>query len=126
MKQLSDMQVRIMQAGAIGMLIGAAAFIIRPVWATLLFAVGALLFCPLQLMQQYEGKSFVVRRLRRQQMLGATALMLTAVMMSMQAFGAPWCRRNEWVVCLAVACVLELYTAFRIPAALRREGELNA
>ena len=30
--------------------------------------------------------------------------------------------RNEWVVCLTIACVLELYTAFRIPAELKKEN----
>jgi hypothetical protein len=29
--------------------------------------------------------------------------------------------RNEWIVCLAVAAVLELYTAFRIPQELEKE-----
>ena len=29
-------------------------------------------------------------------------------------------RRNEWVVALAIGCVLELYTAWRIPAELEK------
>jgi hypothetical protein len=30
-------------------------------------------------------------------------------------------KRNEWIVCLSIAAVLELYTAFRIPQELEKE-----
>ncbi len=41
--------------------------------------------------------------------------------MAMRIFDFGFARGQEWVVCLAVACVLELYTAFRIPAELEKE-----
>ena len=41
--------------------------------------------------------------------------------MIMQVGRFGFARRNEWVICLAVGCVLELYTAFRIPAELAKE-----
>ena len=53
-------------------------------------------------------------RLRRQQMLGAALLVLAGVMMLI------W-HRNEWVLCLTIAAVLELYTAFRIPQEMKNE-----
>lgn len=31
--------------------------------------------------------------------------------------------RNEWIVCLSIAAVLELYTAFRIPQELDKENK---
>lgn len=31
-------------------------------------------------------------------------------------------KRNEWIVCLSIAAVLELYTAFRIPQELEKEN----
>ena len=121
MHELSPFQLVAQQVAAVAMLVGAAAFMWQPVWATILFTVGALVFAPLQMLQRYEGRSFIIRRLRRQQLLGALALLVTACLMIMQAFRVGFARRNEWVVALAVACVLELYTAFRIPAELKKE-----
>ena len=61
------------------------------------------------------GKNIIIRRLRRQQLLGAMLLVLTGVIMLL------W-KRNEWIVCLTVAAVLELYTAFRIPQEEAKEN----
>jgi drug/metabolite transporter (DMT)-like permease len=55
-----------------------------------------------------------VRRLRRQQILGAVLLVFAGVLMFVT-------RHNEWVLCLTVAAILELYTAFRIPSELEKE-----
>ena len=63
----------------------------------------------------YKGKNIIIRRLRRQQLLGAMLLVLTGVIMLL------W-KRNEWIVCLTVAAVLELYTAFRIPQEEAKEN----
>ena len=60
-------------------------------------------------------KNIIIRRLRRQQLLGAMLLVLTGVIMLL------W-KRNEWIVCLTVAAVLELYTAFRIPQEEAKEN----
>ena len=108
-------------AGGVLVIAGAAAFMLWPVAAFVLFAVGAVLFSAMLLQQQYEGRNFILRRLRRQQLLGCAALLVTACLMAMQVFRFGFARRNEWVVCLAVACVLLLYTAFRIPAELSKE-----
>jgi hypothetical protein len=121
MNELTPGQLMAQQVGAVLMLIGAAAYMWLPLWATVAFTVGALLFAPLQMLQRYEGRSFTIRRLRRQQLLGALALLVTACLMIMQVCQVGFARRNEWVVALAIACVLELYTAFRIPAELKKE-----
>jgi predicted PurR-regulated permease PerM len=68
-----------------------------------------------QLVSDYKGKNIIIRRLRRQQLLGAMLLVLTGVIMLL------W-KRNEWIVCLTVAAVLELYTAFRIPQEEAKEN----
>jgi hypothetical protein len=81
-----------------------------------MYTVGAFLFAAMQMADRYEGSSFVIRRLRRQQVLGAVMLMLTGVAMFV-------CKYNEWIVCLLIACLLELYTAFRIPQELEKEGK---
>ncbi len=121
MRELTPLQNGLLMAGGVLILLGAAAFMLWPVGAFVLFAVGAVLFSAMQLQQQYEGSSFVIRRLRRQQLLGCVALLVTACFMAMQVFRFGFARRNEWVVCLAIACVLEFYTAFRIPAELKKE-----
>ncbi len=122
MKEL-DKRLQVIQIiGILLMVLGAAAFMWKPVAATVLYTAGALMFCPLQMMQRYEGSNFILRRLRRQQLLGLLAFLCTACCMIMQVGRFGFAHRNEWVVCLAVGCVLELYTAFRIPAELEKEG----
>ena len=44
-----------------------------PAIAPYVFAAGALCFCPIQMSDRYEGSNMTIRRLRRQQMLGALA-----------------------------------------------------
>jgi len=73
------------------------------------------LFAYVQLVSDYKGKNIIIRRLRRQQLLGVMLLVLTGVIMLL------W-KRNEWIVCLTVAAVLELYTAFRIPQEEAKEN----
>ena len=73
------------------------------------------MFAYVQLVSDYKGKNIIIRRLRRQQLLGAMLLVLTGVIMLL------W-KRNEWIVCLTVAAVLELYTAFRIPQEEAKEN----
>lgn len=94
--------------GGLLMVAGALLFVTRWAAAPWLFIGGALLFGGAQLADRYRGNSFVVRRLRRQQMLAAILLVMTGVLMLALS-------HNEWVVCLLVAAVIELYTSFRIP-----------
>ena len=93
--------------GAVALLLGAALQITQLAWAPYLYLIGAIMFAYVQVMSGYEGKNIIIRRLRRQQIIGATLLVVAGVMMIL------W-KRNEWVVCLTIAAVLEMYTAFRI------------
>ena len=52
--------------------------------------------------------------LRVQQIFGALALILTGAFMFTT-------RGNEWIACLTIAAILELYTAFRIPQEEEKE-----
>lgn len=123
MKELSPKLVILQQAGAIIMLVGAALFMWHPMIATVLYTVGAVVFCPLQMLQRYDGKNFIIRRLRRQQLLGLIAFLCGACCMIMQVGRFGFARRNEWVVCVTIGCIIELYTAFRIPAELKKEHQ---
>lgn len=114
MKKYVDM---IGGAGAILLLAGAVLQITRWEFSPYIYMLGAVLFACVQVAgNRYEGASFVMKRLRRQQLFGAIALVFTGVLMFTM-------HRNEWMVCLSIAAVLELYTAFRIPQELEKEKE---
>lgn len=100
--------------GEVALLLGAALQITQLAWAPYLYLIGAIMFAYVQVMSGYEGKNIIIRRLRRQQIIGATLLVVAGVMMIL------W-KRNEWVVCLTIAAVLEMYTAFRIPQEEEKE-----
>lgn len=121
MEQLDRRLIVIQQIAALMMVAGAALFLWAPMASAVTYTIGAVVFCPLQMLQRYEGKNFVIRRLRRQQLLGLIAFLCGACCMIMQVGRFGFARRNEWVVCVTIGCVIELYTAFRIPAELKKE-----
>ena len=102
--------------GAGLLLVGAMLQIARWELAPVLYTIGAVLFAYVQVMSRYEGKNLIVRRLRRQQILAAVLLVFAGVLMFVT-------RHNEWVLCLTIAAILELYTAFRIPSELEKENK---
>ena len=113
---MKQIQKYIYIIGGILLVLGAALYITKWSWVPYMYTVGAFLFGAMQMADRYTGTSFVIRRLRRQQVLGAVMLMLTGVAMFA-------CKYNEWIVCLLIACLLELYTAFRLPQELEKEGK---
>lgn len=100
--------------GAVLLLVGSVLQITRWEFATYMYTLGAVLFAYVQVMSRYEGKNLIIRRLRRQQILGAILLVFAGVLMFTS-------KHNEWMVCLTIAAVLELYTAYRIPSELEKE-----
>ena len=96
------------------LLVGAMLQITRWELSPILYTIGAVMFAYVQVMSRYEGKNLIIRRLRRQQILGAVLLVFAGVLMFVT-------KHNEWVLCLTVAAILELYTAFRIPSELEKE-----
>ena len=100
--------------GAVLLLVGVMLQITRWELSPILYTIGAVMFAYVQVMSRYEGKNLIIRRLRRQQILGAVLLVFAGVLMFVT-------KHNEWVLCLTVAAILELYTAFRIPSELEKE-----
>ena len=100
--------------GAVLLLVGAMLHITRWELSPYLYTIGAVLFAYVQVMSRYEGKNLIIRRLRRQQILASVLFVFTGVLMFVT-------KHNEWIVCLTIAAVLELYTAFRIPSELEKE-----
>lgn len=121
MKKLTPLQNALYMIGAILLLMGAATYITKWVGAFYLYTVGAFLFSSMQMLASYEGRNLVIRRLRRQQLMGALAILFTSCLMAMNTFQFGFARRNEWIACLTVACILELYTVFRISSELEKE-----
>lgn len=101
--------------GGILLVIGAVMPLFQPTLAPWIFALGALLFASMQIAgQHYEGSNLIIRRLYRQQILGALLLVVTAIMMFMQLYGIPPFRGSEWKIALLIAVLLETYSIFRI------------
>ena len=100
--------------GAVLLLVGAILQITRWELSPILYTIGAVMFAYVQIMTRYEGQNLIIRRLRRQQILGAVLLVFAGILMFVT-------KHNEWVLCLTVAAILELYTAFRIPSELEKE-----
>ncbi|MDO4929748.1 MAG: hypothetical protein Q4E59_01290 [Bacteroidales bacterium] len=123
MHQLNKLQTIIYNAGGIILLIGAMLpmFLSDATVAPYVYSVGALMFCAMQFLQRYEGQNITIRRLRRQQILGAIALLATGGLMFCSLYGVSPFDGPEWQMVLAIGAVLEVYTAFRIPAELNKE-----
>lgn len=126
MNSLSKFQTIVFQIGGLLMVVGAAMPIVpaaRP-YAVIVFTIGAFAFGCMQLVQRYEGRNFVIRRLRRQQIFGAFLLMLSALLMVVPHgdTGLVPIRGDEWKITLTIAAILEVYTAFRLPKELEKEA----
>ncbi len=94
--------------GAVMVLFGAAMYITGWEPAPYIYTIGAAMMALAQINSPSGSNKPNVKRLRRQQVFGALLLVLTAVFMF-------FTHGNEWIVCLTVAAVLELYTSIRIP-----------
>lgn len=125
MKELTKFQAILYNLGGVLMLIGA----IMPMepslttYAAYIYTSGALAFGCMQLQQRYEGRNPALIRLRRQQIIASFLLIVAGFMFIMKVnYIAPF-RGDEWQVALCIAAFIELYTAFRIPAEIKKENE---
>ena len=100
--------------GALLTLVGALLQITQWSFSPYIYLVGSILFGYVQVMNGYEGKNLIIRRLRKQQIIGATLLVVAGVLMLTM-------HQNEWILCMTIASILQLYTAFRIPQELEKE-----
>ena len=140
MKQLTRLQSLIFLAGGLLMVVGAGLFVFsNKQLASWIFLVGAIAFVSMQMQQQYEGTNFVIRRLRRIMTLADICFILAALLMVENAYNflLPFFHnhvpnghfaylsyiRNNWVVLLLVAAILEVYTTHRISHELEKEAK---
>lgn len=101
--------------GAVMALTGAAVYITGWKLAPYLYTIGAAMVALAQINSPSKSKSPNVKRLRRQQIFGAILLVLTGAFMF-------FTHGNEWIVCMTIAAILELYTSVRIPQEEAKEG----
>ena len=131
MKQLNKWQNTVFLIGAVLMVAGAGASVVRWPWFPYVYAVGAVCFASMQMLQRYDGPSFTIRRLRRIMILSDVLFLLAGVLMFAtqgNTFGLDWIYyltyvRNNWVVVLLLAAILQLYTTHRIGGELEKEAK---
>ena len=133
MRQLSKVQNAIFLAGGLLMVIGAGASLLAWVLAPYVFAVGALCFVSMQMLQRYEGQNITIRRLRRIMLLSDVMFLVSAVLMFAgqgNVFGIDHLTYiqyvyNKWVVTLLIAAILQLYSVHRINQELEKEARTS-
>ena len=122
MRQLTKVQTIIYLVGGLLMVIGAGASLLAWRLAPYVFAVGAICFASMQMLQRYEGQNFVIRRLRRILLLSDVLFLVAALLMLANQgnfLGLSYITYiqyvyNKWVVVLLIAAILQIYTIHRI------------
>ena len=129
MRQLNNTEQAIFIVGALLMVVGAGATVLRWSLAPWVFAVGALFFAAMQMLQRYDGPNLTIRRLRRI-MLFSDVLFLASAALMFAGNGNPlrleWTTylqyvHQKWVATLLLAALLQLYVTHRIGHELEKE-----
>ena len=131
MRQLNSIQHIIFLVGALLMVVGAGVSLLRWPLAPWIFAVGALGFASMQMLQTYDGPNLTIRRLRRIMLFSDVLFLISAALM-FAGNGNPlrleWTTylqyvHQKWVATLLLAAVLQLYVTHRISHELEREAK---
>ena len=131
MKELNKIQTAIFLFGGILMAIGAGTTLLGWGSAPYIFAIGALGFASMQMLQRYEGQNFTIRRLRRMMLLSDVLFLVAALLMFASkgnVFGLSYITYieyvyNKWVIVLLIAALLQLYSMHRIGSELDKEAK---
>ena len=131
MRQLNKWQSALFMAGALLMVAGAGLTLFMPDVAPYVFFVGAMAFASMQMLQRYEGTSFVIRRLRRIMLLSDVLFLFSGLLMVASrenVFGLSQIVyvqyvHQKWVGLLLIAAILQLYTTHRIDHELNKEAK---
>ena len=131
MKQLNNWQNAIFIVGSLLMLAGPVLSILKCMYFPYIYAIGAIGYVSMQMLQRYEGSNLTIRRLRRIMLLSDILLLFVAVLMFASqgnALGLDWIYylnyvHNNWIVVLLIAAALQLYTSFRIGSELEKEAK---
>ena len=131
MRELNKLQTAIFLFGGILMAIGAGTTLLGWGSAPYIFALGAVGFSSMQMLQRYEGQNFTIRRLRRMMLLSDVLFLIAALLMFASKgnyFGLSYITYieyvyNKWVIVLLIAALLQLYSMHRIGSELEKEAK---
>lgn len=131
MRELNKLQTAIFLLGGILMAIGAGTTLLGWGSAPYIFAIGAVGFSSMQMLQRYEGQNFTIRRLRRMMLISDVLFLVAALLMFASKgnyFGLSYITYieyvyNKWVVVLLIAALLQLYSMHRIGSELEKEAK---
>ena len=131
MRPLSKIQNIVFLVGGFLMVIGAGSSLLAWKLAPYVFAVGAICFASMQMLQRYEGTNFTIRRLRRMMLLSDVLFLVSALLMFASqgnVFGFSHITYlqyiyNKWVITLLIAAILQLYSSHRIGQELEKEAK---
>ena len=117
--------------GGLLLIAGAAVYITGWEYSPYFYLVGSIMFAVGQFSDRYTGDDPIMKRLRFQQVLGASFLLITGFLMfseslhvrlvenpamgcSLNSFLQTLTRRNNWIVTLSIGALFELYSSFRM------------
>lgn len=131
MEQLNKLQTIVYLCGAVLMVLGAGLSLFQWAGAPYVYAVGALAFTSMQMLQRYDGNNVTIRRLRRIMLFSDILFLVSAVLMFAGAGNPMGLDQityvmyiyNKWVVTLLLAAVLQLYVTHRISHELEKEAK---
>ncbi len=95
--------------GAVIMLVSAAIYITGSEYIKYTYLAGSIIAGAMRFTSFVPSKNTILRRLRIQRIFASIAFILAGIFMFTNRAG------NEWIAIFAIAAMLELYTAFRIP-----------
>lgn len=131
MRPLNSTQQIIFLVGAVLMVVGAGVSLLRWPYSPWVFALGALGFASMQMLQTYDGSNLTIRRLRRIMVFSDVLFLVSAALM-FAGNGNPlrleWTTylqyvHQKWVATLLLAAILQLYVTHRISNELEREAK---
>jgi hypothetical protein len=131
MKKLNKVQSIVYMIGGLLMVAGAGASVFGWAGAPYIYAIGAVAFTSMQLMQTYEGNNLTIRRLRRILVVSDILFLLTAVLMFAargNIFGLSQIVYvqyvyNKWIGMLLLAAIIQIYAIHRLDYELGKEAK---
>jgi hypothetical protein len=103
------------QIGAILVLIGAVVYITQWPAARYIYLIGGAIVAISQILSPIHTENKVVKRLHIQQIVGGLFLFISGICMFVL-------HGNEWIICLTISCVFELYSVYRISYEMKKEN----
>ena len=94
------------QLAAVLLLLSAVSYLFMPFYAAYGMAFASAMIAIIRLSSPYLGKNMRLKRLHRMQLIASFLYVAVSALMFKQ--------RNEWIVCLVCAAILEVYAIFAI------------